>query len=129
VSAAWRQLVLLSLAELGALGLWFSANAVLPALSRDWQLGDAGRAGLTLAVQLGFIVGTLGSALANLPDVVSPRRVVVWSTLLGAAANGGRPGHDGLSTAWAIQTAMPAIAAAAVAGIAQAFLPVWRRLK
>ncbi|OGL12097.1 MAG: MFS transporter [Candidatus Rokubacteria bacterium RIFCSPLOWO2_02_FULL_72_37] len=87
MSAAWRQLVLLSLAELGALGLWFSANAVLPALSRDWQLGDAGRAGLTLAVQLGFIVGTLGSALANLPDVVSPRRVVVWSTLLGAAAN------------------------------------------
>ena len=85
--AAWRQLVLLSLAELGALGLWFSANAVLPALSRDWQLGDGGRAGLTLAVQLGFIAGTLGGALANLPDIVPPRRVIVWSTLLGAAAN------------------------------------------
>jgi hypothetical protein len=27
-------------------------------------LGDGGRAGLTIAVQLGFILGTFGSALA-----------------------------------------------------------------
>jgi len=88
VSVAWRQLVLLSLAELGALGVWFSANAVLPALSHDWQLGDGGRAALTLAVQAGFIVGTLASALANLPDTVPARQVMVASTVLGAVANG-----------------------------------------
>ena len=61
----WRQLAVLSLAELLVLGVWFSASAVLPALRREWVLGDAGSASLTIAVQAGFIVGTLGAALAN----------------------------------------------------------------
>ena len=86
--AAWRQLVLLSLAELLALSLWFSASAVLPALQREWGLGDGGRAGLTIAVQAGFIVGTLASALANLPDVMSARALMVIGATLGALANG-----------------------------------------
>jgi MFS family permease len=88
VPLRWRQLVVLSLAELLALSLWFTASAVLPALSREWQLGDAGRAGLTIAVQLGFIAGTFGSALMNLPDLWPPRRLMVASALVGAAANG-----------------------------------------
>ena len=79
--------MVLSLAELGALSLWFSASAVLPALTSEWRLGDGGRAGLTLAVQLGFIVGTLGSAVGNLPDVWSPRRLMAASAVLGASAN------------------------------------------
>ena len=69
----WRALVYLSIAELFALSLWFSATAVLPALSSEWQLSDSGRAGLTIAVQVGFIIGTLLSALGNLPDIYSPR--------------------------------------------------------
>ena len=84
----WRALLFLSLAELGALSLWFSAAAVLPALSREWHLGDGGRAGLTIAVQAGFILGTLGSALGNLPDVMSPRILMLWSAVAGAALNG-----------------------------------------
>jgi MFS family permease len=84
----WRALFFLSLAELGALSLWFSAAAVLPALSREWHLGDGGRAGLTIAVQAGFIVGTLGAALANLPDIISPRLLMLWSAVAGAALNG-----------------------------------------
>ena len=83
----WRQLAVLSLAELSALSLWFSASAVLPSLRREWALGDAGSAGLTIAVQLGFIAGTLGAALGNLPDVWPARRVMVVGTLVGAAAN------------------------------------------
>jgi MFS family permease len=83
----WRQLAVLSLAELLALSLWFSASAVLPALRREWSLGDAGGAGLTIAVQLGFIAGTLGAALGNLPDVWPARRVMIVGALLGAAAN------------------------------------------
>ena len=70
---------MLSLAELLALSLWFSASAVLPALRREWHLGDAGSAGLTVAVQLGFIAGTLVSALGNLPDVWSPRLLIAGS--------------------------------------------------
>jgi len=86
-SARWTALGLLSLAELLALSLWFSASAVLPALSREWALGDTGRAGLTIAVQLGFIVGTLVAALGNLPDVLPPRALMMWGALAGAAAN------------------------------------------
>ena len=87
-SGRWRALGLLSLAELLALSLWFSASAVLPALSRDWALGDAGRAGLTIAVQAGFIVGTLAAALTNLADILPPRSLMMWGALAGAAVNG-----------------------------------------
>jgi MFS family permease len=84
----WRQLAVLSLAELLALSVWFSASAVLPALRREWALGDAGSASLTIAVQAGFIVGTLAAALANLPDVWPARQVMVAGAVLGALANG-----------------------------------------
>ena len=87
-SERWRQLALLSLAELLALCVWFSASAVLPALRREWALGDGGGAALTIAVQAGFIVGTLGAALANLPDVWPARHVMVAGAVLGALANG-----------------------------------------
>lgn len=86
-SARWRALTFLSIAELLALSLWFSATAVLPALSREWQLGDGGRSGLTIAVQFGFIVGTLLSALGNLPDIYSSRSLMAASAALGAVAN------------------------------------------
>ncbi len=84
----WRQLAVLSLAELLALCVWFSASAVLPALRREWALGDGGAAALTIAVQAGFIIGTLGAALANLPDVWPARSVMVAGAALGALANG-----------------------------------------
>ena len=84
----WRALVYLSIAELFALSLWFSATAVLPALSTEWQLSDSGRAGLTIAVQVGFIIGTLLSALGNLPDIYPPRVLMAISAAVGAVANG-----------------------------------------
>jgi MFS family permease len=87
VPERWRQLTVLSLVELLALDLWFGASAVLPALQREWHLGPAGSAGLVIAVQVGFIVGTLGSALANLPDVWSPRHLMAAGALSGAVAN------------------------------------------
>jgi len=86
-SERWRQLVVLSLAELLALSLWFGASAVLPALRREWALGDGGGAALTIAVQAGFIAGTLAAALANLPDVWPARRVMIAGAVVGALAN------------------------------------------
>ena len=53
-AARWRALFSLSVAELLALSLWFSASAILPALAREWHLGDAGAAALTIAVHRGF---------------------------------------------------------------------------
>jgi MFS family permease len=108
----WRALVVLSLAELLVLSLWFSASAVLPALSAEWRLDDGGRAALTIAVQLGFIVGTLGSALANLPDVFPARGVMVISALLGAAANA--------AVAWWVESLAPALGLRFLTGVAMA---------
>jgi MFS family permease len=103
-SERWGQLAVLSLAELLALCLWFSASAILPALRQEWGLGDAGSAALTIAVQVGFIVGTLGAAVANLPDVWPARRVMIAGALLGALANGWLAvAVDGLGAALALR--------------------------
>ena len=83
----WRVLVLLSLAELFGMSLWFSASAVAPLLKAEWALSDSSATWLTLSVQLGFVAGTLASAVLNLPDVWAPRQLVIGASLLGAAAN------------------------------------------
>ncbi len=83
----WRALVLLALAELLGMSLWFSAAAVGPVLQREWQLTTTQAGWLTLAVQLGFVAGTLMSALLNLPDVLSARRLFAVAALLGALTN------------------------------------------
>ncbi|HEY9285543.1 MAG TPA: MFS transporter, partial [Pyrinomonadaceae bacterium] len=85
--ARWRALTLLAAAELLGMSLWFSASALTPAISAEWNLTEAGASWLTLAVQLGFVAGTLASALLNLPDVLSARRLFAASACLGAFAN------------------------------------------
>jgi len=66
---------------------WFSATAVVPALRHDWGLTAAGAAWLVVAVQAGFIAGSVASALLNLPDRVEPRRLIAGSAIAAAAAN------------------------------------------
>lgn len=83
----WRALALLGAAELLGMSLWFSASAVAPALQSEWTLSESQTSWLTLAVQLGFVAGTLFSALLNLPDVISSRRLFAASALAGAGVN------------------------------------------
>ena len=83
----WRALVLLSLAELLGMSLWFSASAVVPALRVEWNLSDSSAGWLTIAVQLGFVGGTLLSAFLNLPDVLRVRYLFAVSALAGALSN------------------------------------------
>src|SRR5207245_11266876 len=52
-----------------------------------WGLAAADAGRLTLAVQLGFVAGTLVSAIANVSDVLAPRYVFAASALLAALAN------------------------------------------
>ncbi len=82
-----RALVLLSLAELLCMSLWFSAAAVGPVLQREWRLTTTQTGWLTLAVQFGFVAGTLISALLNLPDVLRARRLFAGAAVLGALTN------------------------------------------
>lgn len=80
--AARRTIYLLSLAELLGMSVWFSASAVVPALTRQWGLSTSGQAWLTMAVQLGFVIGALGSAVLNLADrIPGPRLFFISSSV------------------------------------------------
>jgi MFS family permease len=70
------------------MSLWFSGSAVVPALTKEWHLSGSAAGWLTLSVQLGFVAGTLLSALFNLPDVISPRHLFTLTALAGAIVNG-----------------------------------------
>jgi MFS family permease len=70
------------------MALWFSGSAVVPALSREWQLSPSQISWLAIAVQLGFVAGTLISATLNLPDIISTRHLFAVSSFLGAVVNG-----------------------------------------
>jgi len=87
-SSRWRVLLLLALAELLGMSLWFSASAIVPALKLEWHLSESAADWLTLAVQLGFVAGTLLSALFNLPDIINSRHLFTVSAICGAIVNG-----------------------------------------
>lgn len=80
-------LALVALSTFLGMTLWFSATAAAPRMAGDLGLGDLAVAWLTIAVQAGFVAGTLASALLNLPDVVNPRRLFAAGCAAGAAAN------------------------------------------
>jgi MFS family permease len=86
-AARWRTLALLALAELLGMSLWFSGSAVVPALTKEWHLSESAAGWLTLSVQLGFVAGTLLSALLNLPDIISSRRLFTLTAFAGAVVN------------------------------------------
>jgi MFS family permease len=67
--------------------LWFSATAATAGIVAEFHLTPAATAWLTMAVQGGFVAGTLLSATLNLPDVVNPRRLFAIGCVAGAAAN------------------------------------------
>lgn len=82
-----RVLGLVALATLGGLSVWFSTNAVADALGEELGFGDGDVAWLTIAVQFGFVAGTLTSALGNLAERMHERRLFALAGLLAAAAN------------------------------------------
>jgi MFS family permease len=82
-----RALAVVAVAVLLAMGLWFGVSAVAPQIAHEWQLDEATSAWLTLAVQLGFVAGTLLSATLNLPDVIRARSLFALCAVLGAASN------------------------------------------
>ena len=61
-------LAVIVIAQLFGTSLWFSANSAGDDLMRSWALQTADIGRLTIAVQLGFILGTLGFALSGLAD-------------------------------------------------------------
>ncbi|HUR80657.1 MAG TPA: MFS transporter [Thermoanaerobaculia bacterium] len=83
----YTALTLVATALLLAMGLWFGVSAVAPQIAAEWHLSESTTSWLTLGVQLGFVAGTLLSALLNLPDVLRPRTLFAFCALLGAIVN------------------------------------------
>ena len=84
LAGKWKNILMLSAAELLVMGLWFSASVVVPALTATWNLNDSGRAWLTMSVQIGFVFGSLISALLNLADRIPSHRLITISAWLAA---------------------------------------------
>src|SRR5918993_3949687 len=88
----WRtsrraSIAILALCQVGAMALWFSASAVVPALVAEYGLSNFMQAALTSGVQAGFVIGCVASAILGLPDRYDPRRIIAASALVGAIAN------------------------------------------
>ena len=91
----WRNLGLLVVAEILALGLWFSASAVVPQLTAEWGLSGAQQSWMTMSVQIGFVAGAVLSAVLNLADRLPLTRLIAASALAGAVVNAAIPLLDG----------------------------------
>jgi MFS family permease len=102
-------LAVVALAQLLAMGLWFGVSAVAPQIAAEWRLSESATSWLTLAVQLGFVAGTLLSATLNLPDVVKPRFLFAQCALYGALAN--------VALAWFVDDVRIAIALRFITGV------------
>src|SRR5512138_2356769 len=109
-----RTMALLCLTEFLGMSVWFSASVVVPALSSVWGLTASGQAWLTMSVQLGFVAGTLLSAVLNLADRLPARWLfAVSSVAAGAATLAIAAFANGLSAALALRF----VAGACLAGV------------
>ena len=90
------QLAWLSLAMFFGMTLWFSATAANAPIVAEFHLSTSQTAWLTMAVQGGFVIGTLLSALVNLPDIINPRRLFAVGCVIAATANAALVRADGV---------------------------------
>nr|WP_318567254.1 MFS transporter [Salinigranum marinum] len=105
-------LLVVAVAELLVMSLWFSATAAAPELATEWGLTPSETAWLTIAVQLGFVVGAFLSSVLTLSDVVRPRYLFAGSAFFGAVLTAAIAGF--------VNTALPAIALRFLTGVALA---------
>ena len=82
-----RSITLLIIAEIAAMSLWFVSAAILPDMSRETNLSDGVKAAMSAAVQGGFVIGALVSAVLGLADRFDPRHVLALFAVLAAVAN------------------------------------------
>ena len=80
-------LVLLLLVVFGAMSLWFVSAALLPGMIAEFPISPFRQAALSSAVQLGFVVGALASAVLGIADRHDPRRVLGLAAVLAGLVN------------------------------------------
>ena len=80
-------IMMATLAMVAALGLWFSASAIVPALRVQEGVDPTIASLFSSAVQIGFVCGTIISAVFVLADRLDPRRLFALSAVVAAGAN------------------------------------------
>ncbi len=78
---------LLAAAAVLSMSLWFVSAAILPEIVAEGGLGPGRAAALSSAVQIGFVLGAVALAVHGTADRYDPRRVILLSALVAAAAN------------------------------------------
>lgn len=81
-----RMLHVIAVSEFLGMSVWFSASAVIPALTADWLLTGSDQAWLTMSVQAGFVVGAFASSLFNVADCVPGHLLFAVTSILSAVA-------------------------------------------
>ena len=82
-----KSLAIIVISQFFCTSLWFAGNAVLPDLVKDLRADSGLLANLVSAVQLGFITGTLLSALTGLADKVISTRLFFTCAFAAALLN------------------------------------------
>ena len=109
-----RQLAVLALAMVLGMTPWFSATVAAPGMRAEWNTTPSVSAWLTIAVQLGFVLGTFVSAVLLLSDRFSARRLASASSCLVTIATAALAWrHTGPATA----IALCGLTGAALAGV------------
>ncbi len=85
--ARWRVLAFVCAGVVLSMTTWFSATAITPDLVKVWSLSAGQASWLTNTVQIGFVIGALGSSFVALPDLVPLRKLMGASALVAAGAN------------------------------------------
>jgi MFS family permease len=83
----FRALFILSICIVLSMTTWFSATAVIPKLQSIWNLTPTLSAWLTIGVQLGFVLGAIGSSIVSLSDVISSKKLMIYGSIGAAVAN------------------------------------------
>lgn len=86
-ASAWRALAVIAAATLLSMSVWFSASFVGAQLQAYWELSAGETSMLTIAVQLGFVLGALGTAVTGLADAWPPHRLMAVGAGAAAATN------------------------------------------
>ena len=74
-------------AQFAGTSLWFAGNAVVPDLIEELNLLEMFVGFITMAVQSGFIIGTLVFAVLSIADRFSPVKVFLFCAIAGALCN------------------------------------------
>lgn len=114
-------LVIVLLAQVAAMGVWFSSTTAVAVIKRSHAIAPFDEALLTSAVQMGFVVGTIVSAMLSLPDRYDLRRLFMVSALVAALSTG--------ALAWLPPTGSTVVALRVLTGMCMAGVyPVGMRL-